>query len=494
MDKKYIIGIDQSTQGTKALLFDETGVPIARCDKPHHQMIHDKGWVEHDPVEIYRNTLEVVQKLLQQTGVDQRELAGIGISNQRETVVVWDACTGEPIYPAIVWQCARGKPICDRIREAGGDKLIQEHTGLPLSPYFSAAKIAWILEHVEGAAGKAKAGQLCIGTMDSWLVYQLTQGREFATDYSNASRTQLFHITDLAWDEEVCTMFGIPTQCLPAVKDSNGAYGMTDFAGLLTEPLPIHAAIGDSHGALFGQGCLHPGMLKTTYGTGSSIMMNVGEKPIFSKHGLATSIAWGLDGKVTYVLEGNINYTGAVISWLEQDLKLIASASATEQLAREANPEDTAYLVPAFTGLGAPYWDAHASGIISGITRTTGQKELVKASLECIAYQITDILEAMSLDSGIPIEKICVDGGPTRNKYLMQFQSDMARVPVQVPQVEELSGCGAAFAAGLALRLYRQDTLFRKRENVLLQPSMELDTRNKKYAGWKHAVKLALTK
>lgn len=487
------MGIDQSTQGTKALLFDEEGSLICRSDVPHKQYIDERGWVEHDPEEIYRNTLSVVKILVEKAGIDKNEIVTLGISNQRETAMVWDRATGKPVYNAVVWQCARGAEICAKIEAAGHGEMIRSHTGLQLSPYFSAAKIAWVLQNVEGAQEKADRGELCCGTIDSWLVYKLTGGKEFRTDYSNASRTQMFNITSLAWDPEVCGLFGIPVSCLAELTDSDGEYGMTDFDGFLDAPIPIRGVLGDSHGALFGQGCVEKGMIKTTYGTGSSVMMNIGKDPVFSKR-VVTSLAWKLNGEVNYVLEGNINYTGAVITWLKDDLELITSPGETEALALAANPKDKTYLVPAFTGLSAPYWDSEAAGIISGMTRTTKRAEIVRAGLDCIAYQITDVIEAMSEESGIAIGELRVDGGPTRNRYLMQFQSDMAHVTVQVPSAEELSGIGAAYAAGIAVGLYVRDEVFAKMSRTKFEPAMDAETRNEKYEGWKHAVSQVLTK
>lgn len=493
MSKKYVLGVDQSTQGTKALLFDELGDLIAREDLPHKQIIDEKGWVEHDPEEIMRNTVEVLRSVVEKAGIDKKDVVTLGISNQRETAMVWERESGKPVYNAIVWQCARGAKICERIEADGKADKIKEHTGLPLSPYFSAAKIAWVLENVEGAGKKAQEGQLCCGNIDSWLIYNLTGKKEFKTDYSNASRTQMFDIRNLKWDDEVCGAFGIPTDCLAQVCDSNSLFGETDLDGFFDSPIPIYAALGDSHGALFGQGCHKAGMIKATYGTGSSVMMNIGEKPVVSANGLVTSLAWGMDGKVNYVLEGNINYTGAVISWLQKDLGLIASAKETCELARSANPEDRAYLVPAFTGLGAPYWDSDATASISGISRTTGKAEIVKAALECIGYQITDIVEVMGKDSGIAIGELRVDGGPTRNPYLMQFQSDMAKVTVQVPAAEELSGIGAAYAAGLSAGVYEKEALFARMERSKYEPKMDSQVRETKYQGWKEAVSKVLT-
>lgn len=402
---RYVLGIDQSTQGTKALLFDEEGTLICRTDLPHKQYINEKGWVEHDPEEIYANTLAVVKNLVEKAGINKNDLAVLGISNQRETAMVWNRTTGKPVYNAVVWQCARGAQICEEIEKAGDADMIRSHTGLQLSPYFSAAKIAWVLKNVGGVQELADKGELCCGTIDSWLVYKLTGGKEFRTDYSNASRTQMFNISELKWDKQVCGLFGIPMSALPEVTDSDGDYGITDFDGYLDHEIPIRGVLGDSHGALFGQGCVETGMIKSTYGTGSSIMMNIGDKPVFSNR-VVTSLAWKLGGEVNYVLEGNINYTGAVITWLKDDLELISSPGETEQLAKESNPADKSYLVPAFTGLGAPYWDSEATGILTGMTRTTKRKEIVRAALDCIAYQITDVIKAMSTESGIDLSLI----------------------------------------------------------------------------------------
>ena len=489
--EKYIIGIDQSTQGTKALLFDSQGELLDRADLPHRQIIDERGWVEHDPEEFYANVIQTVKNVIERAGVDKNKVAGVGISNQRETALAWDR-TGKPVYNAVVWQCARGEAICERIKDAGD--MIKERTGLQLSPYFSAAKIAWILENVEGARSLAQEGRLCYGTVDSFLVYRLTGGKVYQTDFSNASRTQLFNIRTLSWDKKICDIFGIPVENLPEVTDSDGYYGETDFEGYLENPVPIHGVLGDSHGALFGQGCLEKGMVKATYGTGSSVMMNVGEEPVFSRHGVVSSLAWGMNGKVNYVLEGNINYTGAVITWLTKDLKLVDSPGQTEELAFAASPEDRTYLVPAFTGLGAPYWDSKATGILCGITRTTNQAEVARAALDSIAYQITDILKAMEDDSGISIQELRVDGGPTKNKYLMQFQSDIAGIPVKVPASEEFSGIGAAYAAGIGLGIYDREALFSKQQRTTYEPEMEQEEVDIKYKGWKEAVGLVLKK
>ncbi len=489
--KKYVLGIDQSTQGTKALLFDRKGVLLCRTDLPHRQIINEQGWVEHDPMQIYDNTVQVVKNLVKKAAINKEEIAAIGISNQRETSVCWDRATGQPVYNAIVWQCARGAAICDQLAREGYADMVREKTGLPLSPYFPAAKLAWIFRHVDGAAERARQGALAVGTIDSWLIYKLTKGQRHQTDYSNASRTQLFNLRTLQWDAELLSLFQIDPRCMATVTDSDGDFGETDFDGWLDQPIPIRGVLGDSHGALFGQGCLSSGMIKATYGTGSSIMMNVGEAPVFSDQGPVTSLAWKIGGKVHYVLEGNINYTGAVITWLKDDLRLIDSPGETEAMARAAKPGDTTYLVPAFSGLGAPYWASHAKASISGMTRTTGRNEIVRAALDCIVYQITDIVKAMERSAGMPINELRVDGGPTHNAYLMQFQSDMLNIPVRVPQSEELSGIGAAYAAGLSMGIYTQE-LFQKAERKSFVPDLPESVRRAKYAGWQEAVRRVL--
>lgn len=491
MAEKYIISIDQSTQGTKALLFDESGSLIGRTDKSHEQIINEKGWVSHNPSEIYANVIDVVTRLTED--IDRSKIAGVGISNQRETSLAWDKVTGEPIGNAIVWQCSRAVDICERVEKKGEAENIRRKTGMNLSPYFPASKIAWILENVEGARQKAEKGQICHGTIDTWVVYKLTGGRSYKTDYSNASRTQLFNIFELKWDEEICGLFGIDPKNMAEVCDSDACYGETDFEGLLEQPVPIHGVLGDSHGSLFGQGCRKPGMTKATYGTGSSIMMNIGEQPVLSTHGVVTSLAWSMGGKVNYVLEGNLNYTGAVITWLKDDLKLIESPGETGILAEQAVKDDGLYLVPAFSGLGAPYWDSRAAAAIVGMTRTTGKAEVVRAGVECIAYQITDIVKAMSEDAGVKVDELRVDGGPTKNTYLMQFQSDIAEAAVQVPDSEELSGIGPAYAAGLALGVW-DESVFGRLKRVKYEPEMDCGLREKKYSGWKAAVDRILTK
>lgn len=486
----YILSIDQSTQGTKALLLDGTGRMLCRRDVEHAQLVDENGWISHDPREIYRNTIEAVRQVIAAAAIDAGRIEAMGISNQRETSVCWERATGEPICSAIVWQCGRAKEVCRKMEAAGFGETVRTHTGIPLSPFFPASKFAWMLENVPGAAEKAARHELCFGTVDTWLIYCLTGGESYRTDHSNASRTQLFNIYDLCWDVQICTAFGINAADLPEVTDSDGCFGYTDVGGVLPRRIPIRGVMGDSHAALFGQGCLTSGMAKATYGTGSSIMLNIGRTPVESRNGLVTSLAWKYRGEVHYVMEGNLNYTGAVIRWLEKDLGLVASASQTQELARQANQEDTTYLVPAFTGLGAPYWNNDARALICGISRLTGRAELVRAGLECIAYQITDIVRAMEKDTSMRLRQLRVDGGPTRNDYLMQFQSDLTGAELRVPSNEELSGIGAALMAGLAAGVYR-DEIFESLRYTSFTPAMDPVLCARKYAGWKEAVRLA---
>ncbi len=488
MGKKYVLAVDQSTQGTKAMLFDEKGTALHRSDLPHKQYINEKGWVSHDLDEIYGNTLQAVWNLIEESGVSKEEIACLGISNQRETSAAWDRETGKPLAPAVVWQCARAEGICRRVEQAGISEQIREKTGLHLSPYFPAAKYAWLQENVEAVGLAKEKKRLCLGTIDSWLVFKLTGGKVFATDYSNASRTQLFDIGNLNWDPEICRWFGIDEETLPEVRDSNGFYGTTDFGGLFSEPIPICGVIGDSQGALFGQGCVERGMVKATYGTGSSVMMNMGSDFLLSGSGLVTSLAWGLDRKVSYVLEGNINYTGAVITWLVKDMELIQSPGESEELAYGANRADTSYLVPAFSGLGAPYWKADAKAVLCGMTRTTGKREVVKAALESIAYQISDVVNMMKAENGCQAKELCVDGGPIKNGYLMKFQSDILGIPVILPRCEESSAQGAAFLAGFKQGFYKKEEIFCVENRSAFYPAMEEDERKRKCEGWRQAV------
>ncbi len=489
---EYILGIDQSTQGTKALLFDQEGTLLAREDISHRQIVNPAGWVSHNPMEIYHNVLQAIKNLVSKSGIRKSQIVCIGISNQRETSLVWDKKTGLPLDHAIVWQCARAAAVCEKLKKEGAAKFIQENTGLPLSPYFPAAKLAWFLENVPKLQKKAQKGQVCFGTMDTWLVYKLTQGNSYKTDYSNASRTQLFNLFTLQWDSEICQLFGVHPEQLPAICDSDSDFGETTLEGYLDAPIPIHAVLGDSHGALFGQGCLSKGMVKATYGTGSSIMMNIGAAPVSSSHGLVTSLAWKLKGKVSYVLEGNVNYTGAIISWLQHQAGLLASPEETEALCRQACQHDTLYFVPAFTGLGAPYWEPDLKAALLGIDRNTGKKEIVKAGVEAIAYQIADVISAMRQDTGIPVKLMRADGGPAQNTYLMQFQSSLLNAEIHVPDTKELSGMGAAYAAGFAMGLLPAN-LFEKKQFSMYRPASDTDRIKAKYEGWKRAVRILLS-
>lgn len=480
----YIIGIDQSTQGTKAVLFDEEGVLVKRVDVKHRQWIDENGWVSHDINEIYQNVILSVEKVVKEAGAPRNSIAAVGISNQRETSAAWNH-DGTPLGKAVVWQCSRAKEITDKMQDLAA--VVKDKTGLPLSPYFPAAKMAWLIRNTIKESG---AKDYLLGTMDSWLVYKLTSGKSFKTDYSNASRTQLLNLHSLQWDVELCEMFGVPLKSLPELADSNSVFGYTDFEGVLQAPVPIHCVLGDSHGALFGQGCHKKGMIKTTYGTGSSIMMNIGEEFRASTCGLATSLAWSMDGSVTYVFEGNINYTGAVVTWLQEDMGLVRSTVELEKAVEHANKKDTTVLIPAFSGLSAPYWNDRAKAMIYGMTRTTGKNEVIKAGLESIAYQIKDVLDAMEKDSQIKIKELRVDGGPTKNKYLMQFQSDIADVTVSIPQWEELSAIGAAYMAGISQGIYQKDTVFAKDKRIYFKAGMKPEERFEKCRNWEAAISL----
>ena len=459
---KYILAVDQSTQGTKGLLFDENGVLVSRADRPHRQIVDERGWVEHDPDEIFTNVLAAARETVERAGANKAAIVALGISNQRETVAAWDRETGEPLCNAIVWQCARAREICAGLEAHAG--LIKERTGLNLSPYFSAPKLSWMLQNLPAVSQAAQRGTLCLGTIDHTL----------------------------QWDEKLCTLYGVPIAALPEVCMSDACFGCTDLGGWLEKPIPICGVLGDSHAALLGQQCRAPGQVKATYGTGSSVMMHIGGQPKGSASGLVTSLAWGLDGKVEYVFEGNLNYTGAVMTWLREDVGLIRTDAEATELAARANPNDQTYFVPAFTGLGAPYWDSAATGLFTGITRTTGRAELARACLDCIAYQITDLVELMRRDAGLPVELLRVDGGPTASGYLMQFQSDLAGVTVQIPELQELSGMGAAYAAGFSAGLYDPDTIYEHIHCRRYTSAMDSAQRETRLDGWRRAVRQAL--
>jgi glycerol kinase len=477
---RYVIAIDQSTQGTKAVLFDNEGSLIARADRKHRQLVNEMGWISHDLKEIYENTISAVREVLDRSDIEKGSVTAVGISNQRESTAIWDR-SGVPLSPSVVWQCSRAARIADRFKDYS--EVIYEKTGLPLSPYFPAAKMTWLLENV------SPMEPYCMGTMDSYLVYRLTNGN-FLTDYSNASRTQLFNLHTLEWDKELCQMFGIPIEALPKVCDSDACFGYTDFEGCLDVPVPVCGVMGDSHAALFGQGCHMPGQAKATYGTGSSIMMNAGDSFIKSSSGLATSLAWGMGGRVEYVLEGNINYAGAVISWLKNEMGLICSDEEAEELVHHANQTDTAVLIPAFSGLSAPYWMENAKAMILGMSRTTGKAELVKAAVESIAFQVSDILTAMEKDSNKPLKELCADGGPAKNRYLMQFQSDISDIRMRVSRQEELSAIGTAYMAGIAAGIYDRNKIFNNIKYEIYNSHMDQDSRNERKNRWKEGIDL----
>lgn len=489
MSSFYILGIDQSTQGTKGVLVDGKGFIVGRYDLPHAQIVNEQGWVSHDAEEFFQNSMAVCRGVIEKTGIDKNRIRCMGITNQRETTVAWSKATGKPLAHAIVWQCARATGICEEIeaKTQCGDAVYKK-TGLVLSPYYPASKMAWLLANDENVKAAWEKDELALGTVDSYLVYRFTKGTSFRTDYSNASRTQLFNLDTLTWDEEICRIFGISQNALPEVTDSDAVFGETDLDGYLETPIPICGVLGDSHGALFGHNCRQPGGIKTTYGTGSSIMLNIGDEFKLSNHGLSTSLAWKVGGKVSYVLEGNINYTGAVISWLKNDLKLIESAGETEELARQASQKDGTYIIPAFSGLGAPWWKNDARAMIYGMSRSTGKNEIVKAACESIAYQIRDVVDAMRKDTGLRIGELCVDGGPTRNGYLMQFQSDIADAEIKIPDAEELSVLGVIFLAGISAGLWTQDEMYHSISYEHYGPKMDAEVRDAKVEGWKEAI------
>ncbi len=490
MEKRYVVSIDQSTQGTKAMLFDELGACVASEILGHRQIIDQRGYVEHDGVEIAGNVVAVVKNLMTNSGVDKNRVVGVGVANQRESVIIWDRFTGQPVHNSIVWQCNRAKDICERLSDAAA--YVQSTTGLRLSPFFSGPKIAWVLENVPGVRQQAEQGRLCCGTMDSWVIYNLTKGSSHKTDYSNASRMMLMNIHTSAWDDGVCSLLGIPKSMLPEICDSDAMFGFTDVDGLFERPIPIRCAVGDSHASLFGQGCFEKGMCMTGYGTGSCVMMNLGGKPVMSTHGVLTSIAWKVDGRVRYLFDGVINYSGAVITWICKDLGLVASPRETSAVAHQANREDRTYLVPAFSGIGAPHWSNESNAVFYGMSRMTGKAELVKAALESIAYQVSDVVAAMALDAQVAIPFMKAAGGPTKNDYLMQFQSDVLDCPVHVPDHEEMTCFGAAMIAGRALGIYDdriRDSLNSYNE---YRPGMPAERRKQCIEGWNRALRCAL--
>lgn len=500
MSNSLVLGIDQSTQGTKALLLDESGHLIDKCSRPHKQYINDQGYVEHDLNEIYTNVCAVVRDLVAKDPTYATRLSCVGLSVQRETVGAWRKSSGEPLYHAIVWQCGRGAAFVAQPQVQAQSAYIRETTGLELSEFFSAAKLAWLFDNVAAVQAAAKAHDLCVGNIDSFLIHRLTHGQSFATEPSNASRTQLMNLRTMQWDPKLCELFHVDPQALAPIEDSNHLFGYTDFEGALPQAIAIHSAIGDSQGALFGQGCLASGQTKTTYGTGSSIMMNAGAQVIPCVKGIVNSVGWRLDGKTTYVLEGNINYSAGVISYLKDDLELISSPSETEALAMAAHPQDQCYFVPALSGLGAPHFNATARGTIVGMSRLTGKKEIVRAALDSIAYQVNDVVELIRQSSrqatGIDVSVLSVDGGATSNRYLMQFQSDILNLPLQVPADAELSGMGAALMAGMAQGVLSADLLdasaHQQRIKARYEPKLAADVREHKLKHWHKAVEAAI--
>ncbi len=484
----YVLGIDQSTQGTKALLFDAQGKLVDKATLPHRQIINELGYVEHDLNEIAANVIGVVKALIDRDPKRSEKIATVGLSVQRETVGAWRKSTLEPLYNAIVWQCARGAEFVSRPEVKSKADRIRQITGLELSEYFSAAKITWLVDNVPSLKECADRKDLCIGNMDSFLISFLTHGKNFATEPSNASRTQLMDLKKICWSEELCSLFKVPLEALPEIKDSDSEFGLTDFNGLLKHQIPIHAAIGDSQGALFGHGCSKPGQVKTTYGTGSSIMMNSGSAVSSCEKGIVNSVGWRRRGCTTYVLEGNINYSAGIISYLKDDLQLISDPKETEELARAANPNDRCYFVPALSGLGAPYFNGNVRGSILGISRLTGKNEIVRAALDSIAYQVNDIITLIRRSSDVEVTQLCVDGGATSNKYLMQFQADLLRLPLKVPAVAELSGMGAAFMAAIAQGIYSENILSEDRFENSYIPKADKNEIDAKVEGWHKAI------
>ena len=490
---KYVMSLDQGTTSSRCILFDRAGNIRASVQKEFRQIFPQPGWVEHDPMEIWDTTLEVSRAAMAQLGIEASDIAAIGITNQRETTVVWDKETGKPIANAIVWQCRRTSDIIDRIVADGWSDTIRHKTGLIPDAYFSGSKIKWLLDNVPGARAKAKAGRLLFGTIDCWLIWKLTDGRVHVTDYTNASRTMLFNIRELHWDSELLELLDIPESMLPEVKPSSCVYGMSDFE-LYGGEIPISGAVGDQQGALFGQCCFKPGEMKNTYGTGCFLLMNTGEEIVESRNGLVTSIAVGFDGHVEYALEGSIFVAGAAIQWLRDELNVISSADESQQYAEKVPDTAGGYVVPAFTGLGAPYWSQHARGAIIGITRGFSRAHLIRATLESLAYQTYDIVRAMEKDSGIPITSLKVDGGACANNFLMQFQSDIIGAQVCRPRCIETTALGAAYLAGLAVGYW--DSLEDVRNNGavdrVFDAKMDGDSREKLIHGWHKAVKCAM--
>ncbi len=492
MEKKYILALDQGTTSSRAILYNAEGEAVKIVQKEFPQIYPQAGWVEHDPMEIWGSQSGVVSELLATTGIAAEEIAALGITNQRETTIVWDKKTGKPIYNAIVWQCRRTSGICDELKASGMEDAIRQSTGLVIDAYFSATKIKWILDHVEDARRKAENGDLLFGNVDTWLIWNLTRGRVHVTDYSNASRTMLYNIHELKWDDRILKALEIPFSMLSEVKSSSMVYGVTD-ARLFGAEIPIAGDAGDQQAALFGQACYTPGMVKNTYGTGCFMLMQTGEAPARSDHGLLTTIAWGIDGKVYYALEGSIFIAGAAIQWLRDNLRVIYDSYDSEYFATKVPDCQGVYVVPAFTGLGAPYWDMYARGAILGLTRGTTRNHIIRATLESIAYQTRDVLELMRNECGIDLCELRVDGGACVNNFLMQFQADILGVPVERPRIVETTALGAAYLAGLAVGFWkdRREVADKRKVDQRFEPAMDEETRTRLFAKWKKAVQRA---
>lgn len=487
MSQKYIIALDQGTTSSRSVLFNNNGQIVAIEQQEFEQIFPKSGWVEHRPEDILNSQLETLERLIKNNTISPKDIAGIGITNQRETAIVWDKNTGKPIYNAIVWQDKRTAPICADLKAQNLERYVKENTGLVIDSYFSGTKIKWLLDNVTGAREKAANGDLLFGTVDTWLIWHLTQGKVHATDYSNASRTLIYNIKSLEWDDTMCKALDIPKNMLPEVKPSSGLFGYYALDGV---DIPIAGVAGDQQAALFGQSCFEKGQAKNTYGTGCFMLMNTGEKLQYSKKGLLTTIAWSLEGKVTYALEGSVFIAGAAIQWLRDGLKLIKSAPESEKIAQEVDGETPVYVVPAFVGLGAPYWDMYARGAIFGLNRDTGNAHIVKATLESLAYQTKDILNAMQEDSGIKLSALKVDGGACANNLLMQFQADILNTIVERPEVIESTALGAAYLAGIGVGIWKKESILKNRKiDQLFEPSFDNTKIDRLYKGWQKAVK-----
>ena len=489
---KYIMALDAGTTSNRCILFDEAGNICSMAQKEFRQFFPNPGWVEHDANEIWSTQLGVAVEAMNMIKAEAKDIAAIGITNQRETAIVWNKETGEPVYNAIVWQCRRTSNMADALKAKGLEEVYRQKTGLIIDAYFSATKIKWILDNVEGARQLAEEGKLLFGTVETWLIWKMTKGKVHVTDYSNASRTMLFNINTLEWDDEILEELNIPKSMLPKAVPSSQVYGYTDpsfFGG----EIPIAGAAGDQQAALFGQTCFHEGEAKNTYGTGCFLLMNTGDKPVFSKNGLVTTIAWGLDGKVTYALEGSIFVAGASIQWLRDGMRLIDSAADSEYMATKVKGTHGCYVVPAFTGLGAPHWDQYARGTIVGITRGTNKNHIIRATLESIALQVCDVIDAMKADAGIEVRALKVDGGASANNFLMQFQADMIDAPVNRPACVESTAIGAAYLAGLAVGYWgsKEEVMKNQQLDRVFTPTMDSAERETKRKGWNKAVKYA---